>query len=205
MRYKDPELMRNISDYIGETLTDEGRLPSNREVGEHFGISKSCAQKYMSTISKEKLCDRLNKYNDEYRKAMIVRNGFSCGTPTIEEESVEEYVRLPSALFGYENKIVAHANGDSMVEAGIEDDDVLILSVQQTARPGEVVLATLNGASTIKTYQQHADGRPYLHPENPKYKDIEIHEEDAFYIQGVLLFVLKDYRGFRFMTPVTED
>ena len=197
MRYKDQTLLDNISQYIGDTITSEGRVPSNREVGEFFHISKSCAQKYMSTISKERRCEKLNKYKEDSRRAMVVETGFSCGTPTIEEENVMAYVRLPSELFGNEEKIISHANGDSMINAGIEDGDTLIISAQHEAKVGEIILATLNSASTIKTYFLHDDGRPYLHPENDAYDDIEIYEGDEFYIQGVLLYVLKNYRRYK--------
>ncbi|MBR0452045.1 MAG: hypothetical protein IJI78_08645 [Oscillospiraceae bacterium] len=200
MRYKDPDLLQNISRYIGDALTREGKVPSNREVGEHFRISKSCAQKYMSTISKQRICPQLEKYNEDCRKAVIVDTGLSCGTPTYEEENITEYIRLPISMFGTEEKIIAHANGDSMTGAGIEDGDTLIISRQAAARDGEVILAVLNGATTLKTYFRHPDGRPYLHPENSRFKDIEIHEGDEFFIQGVLLYVLKDYRGFRSCT-----
>ena len=197
MRYKDPDLLQKISQYIGDTLTKEGKVPSNREVGERFGISKSCAQKYMSTISKQRMCSQLEKYSEECRKAVIVDTGVSCGTPTYEEENITEYIRLPISMFGTEEKIIAHANGDSMTGLGIEDGDTLIISRQIEARNGEVILAVLNGATTLKTYLHHEDGRPYLHPENDRFDDIEIHDWDEFYIQGVLLYVLKDYRGFR--------
>ncbi len=197
MRYKNPELLKGMSDYIGEFLLAEGHVPSNREVAEHFGVCKSQAQKYMSTIAKQRLCKAWENYNDEYSKTSVVDMGLSCGIPTYEDECVIEYTRLPNSIFGDEEKLVAHANGTSMQDAGIEDGDTLILSDQKTAREGEVVLATLNGALLIKTYLLHEDGRPYLHPENEEFNDIEIHEDDAFYIQGVLLYVLKNYRGFK--------
>lgn len=92
----------------------------------------------MSTISKQHLCQTWDKYNDEYSKAALVDTGFSCGTPTYEDECVIEYTRLPTSLFGDEKKIVAHANGASMQNAGIDDGDILILSEQETARKGEV-------------------------------------------------------------------
>ena len=197
MRYKDPDLLENISRYIWDVLTSEGKVPTNREVGERFRISKSCAQKYMSTISRQRMCAELEKYSEECRKAVVVDGGTSCGTPTYEEENITEYIRLPISMFGTEEKIITHANGDSMTGAGIEDGDTLIISRQSEARNGEVILAVLNGASTLKTYLRHGDGRPYLHPENERFDDIEIHDGDEFYIQGVLLYVLKDYRGFR--------
>ena len=197
MRYKNQELLNKITSYIGETLTGEGRIPSNREVGDYFGISKSCAQKYMSTISKQGLCKQLNKYRDDCSKAKIIDANASCGTPTYEEENILEYIRLPIPLFGKDEKIIIHASGDSMMDAGINDGDVLFISPQADAKDGDIVAATINGASTLKTYMHHKDGRPYLHPENSQYDDIEIHEGDDFYIQGVLIYVLKNYRGFK--------
>ncbi len=197
MRYKDQELLKRISDYIGETLLTERRIPSNREVGERFGVSKSCAQKYMSTISKQGSCKQLNKYRDECSKAMLVDGSMSCGAPTYEEEQILEYISLPVPLFGKEDKIILHASGDSMKDAMIDDGDMLIISRQSEAKDGEIIAALINDRTTLKTYMHHEDGRPYLQPENAKYDDIEIYEGDDFRIQGVLVYVVKNFRRYK--------
>ena len=63
---------------------------------------------------------------------------------------------------------------------------------QVTANDGDIVVALLNGENTLKRFFHHSDGRPFLHPENPAYADIEITDEDTFYIQGVLSHVIKE-------------
>ena len=84
-----------------------------------------------------------------------------------------------------------------MIEAGIEDGDTLIISKQMDARDGEIILALVDGATTLKTLLHHKDGRPYLHPENDSMPDIEIYDGMSFNIQGVLTYVVKNYRGFK--------
>ena len=58
---------------------------------------------------------------------------------------------------------------------------------------GDIIVALLNGENTLKRLRYDANGRPYLHPENPVYPDIMIHEGDRFYIQGVLIYAIKAY------------
>ena len=78
-----------------------------------------------------------------------------------------------------------------MIGAGIQEGDQLIIRKQVTADDGDIVVALLNQENTLKRLRHDADGHPYLHAENPTYPDIEIREEDSFYIQGVLTYVIK--------------
>lgn len=192
MRHQDEELIRRIADYIEEIIIRETRRPTVREIGERFNVSKSTAHNYLKTIEKKRLCRQLDKFDADQEIAAKLANGVSCGTPTYEDENIERYIRLPISLFGKGEKYLLNANGDSMINAGINDGDMLVVRKQVTAEPGDIVVALLDGTTTLKRFMRHRNGMPYLHPENPIYPDIEMKDWSTCYIQGVLTHVIKE-------------
>lgn len=198
MRNMNEDLIKEVGAFVAERAFNNEAKPTVTEIQEKFRIARGTAYKYMKAAEKKGYCNRLDKYQRErFSSGMVVDASTSCGTPTYEEENVKEYVKLPGSMFGEDDKIITKANGDSMIEAGIDDGDVLIVSRQHEAKDGEIILALVDGATTLKTLMHHEDGRPYLHPENEAFDDIEIYEGTSFSIQGVLTYVLKNYRGFK--------
>ncbi|HVJ63761.1 MAG TPA: translesion error-prone DNA polymerase V autoproteolytic subunit [Bdellovibrionota bacterium] len=110
----------------------------------------------------------------------------SCGFPSPAQDYIESTLDLnelliskPAATF------FVRARGDSMIEAGIFDGDLLIIDRSITARHGHVVLAAVYGEFTLKRYVVQRSGAVELIPENPKYKPIPIGPATEFQIWGV--------------------
>ncbi len=193
MQHKDYDVLDRMAAYVNAYVMEHNGFPSVRDLGRRFDLSKSSAHRYLMML---KDGDRLPAENklldgDDERVAWL-SNTISCGAPTYQEENIDGYVKLSSAVFGKGPKYLLTASGDSMVDAGIREGDVLVIRKQVTASEGDIVVALLNGENTLKRMMLHEDGRPYLHPENRKYSDIEIGEEDTFYIQGVLTHIIKE-------------
>ena len=72
----------------------------------------------------------------EVTEAPIVGD-VACGTPILAEENIEEYVRLPVALFGRGEFFILRAKGDSMIEVGIENGDLVLIRKKEEALTGE--------------------------------------------------------------------
>ena len=114
----------------------------------------------------------------------------SCGVPKFAEENIEEYVRLPVALFGRGQFFILRANGDSMIEADINDGDLVLIRQQNYADEGQIVVALMDDEATLKRYYPEPENqRIRLHPENCQLDDIFV--SDCI-IQGVAVKVLKD-------------
>lgn len=119
-----------------------------------------------------------------------VLGAVSCGVPKFAEENIEEYVRLPVALFGKGDFFILRANGDSMIEANIDDGDLVVIKQQNYAEPGQIVVALMDDEATLKRYYPEPEKRRVrLHPENSTMRDIIV--KDCI-IQGVAVKVLKD-------------
>ncbi|MBQ3802604.1 MAG: repressor LexA, partial [Oscillospiraceae bacterium] len=112
----------------------------------------------------------------------------ACGLPILAEENIEEYVRLPAALFGRGSFFILRAHGDSMINAGIADGDLVLVRLQDTADYNQIVVALIDDEATLKRFRPEGD-RVVLHAENPNYDDIVV---DRCAVQGVAVKVIKD-------------
>ena len=175
MRHKDPELMNRIRDFAEGFYLTEGHSPSTTEIGEAVGIARGTAYKYLVAM-------------DE--RGMISYTGsIPCGTPETVEAMVEDYVSLPVSIFGSDEMYILRTRGDSMIEAGIEEGDYVVIKKQPTANIGEIVVALHDNENTLKTLRYDRKRRKYiLHPENSEMEDIVV---DDLTIQGVAKFVIK--------------
>ncbi len=196
MRTKDTELLGRIEQFICDYTDRNGVSPSMREVAEAVGVGKTTAYRYMT-----KLCEDGVISNTGFRtitsgntSPLVIRvpvlGTIACGIPKFAEENIEEYVKLPVALFGKGNFFILRAYGDSMIEAGIDDGDLVLVRQQNYADEGQIVVALIEDEATLKRfYPEPKKHRIRLHPENAEMYEIIV---DNCEIQGVAVKVLKD-------------
>lgn len=127
------------------------------------------------------------KYNNTKCSAAIL-GSVSCGPLQYEDENVEGFVSLPEVIFGKGEFYLLKANGDSMVNAGIDDGDWIVIRKQNTAKDGDIVVALTEGMNNLK-YFFHGDGHAILRAANSNYDDIII---DELAIQGVAVKIIKN-------------
>lgn len=118
-----------------------------------------------------------------------------AGFPSPADDYIEDVLDLnkylikkPAATF------IVKAKGDSMVDAGIEPGDLLIIDRSLTATHNTIVVAMLNGAFTVKRLIKR-NGQTLLRPENQKYKEIKIEDSHDFEVWGVVAHVIKSFRA----------
>ena len=196
MRSKDKTLMAAIEKFVSDYTDSNGISPTMQEVADGVGSSKATVQRYIAQLCE----DGILNYSD-YRtmtstktKAAAIRvpvlGTIACGIPKFAEENIEEYVRLPVALFGKGNFFILRAYGDSMIEAGIDNGDLVLIRQQNYADEGQIVVALMEDEATLKRfYPEPKKHRIRLHPENSRMDDIYV---DNCEIQGVAVKVLKD-------------
>ena len=101
-------------------------------------------------------------------------------------------MKLPVSLFGSGDYFILNASGNSMVNAGIEDGDMVLIKRQDYANPGDIVVALIEDEATLKRfYRDDENRRVILHPENDYMEDIYVKQ---CIIQGVAVFVFKKLR-----------
>ena len=198
MRTKDAALMQNILVEIDRYYSLCGRAPSTRELAEKVAISHNTVARYLRDMNDkgmliyndgEIVTEKISKSKYECVSVPVL-GSISCGMPLMSEGNVESYVRLPTALTGFGEFFFVKANGDSMIEAGIDDGDLVLVRKTSEASDGDIVVALVDNENTLKRIRfDTANHRVILHPENSAMQDIIVSE---CFIQGVAVKIIKD-------------
>ena len=202
MRKKNQGITDAILKYINKYFHDNFKAPTIIEVSEGVGIAKSTVHRYLQDLSERGLLDYSRgilsapesaKMKTAYVSAPLV-GSIQCGCPEEEQEYVEEYVSLPVSMFGKGDFYILRAKGDSMVDAGIEEDDLLVIERNRPASVGDIVVALdQDGQNTLKRYAGYdEDEECYLlaYENEDKYPGAVI-KVKSFQVQGVARHVLK--------------
>lgn len=182
--------------FIKNKVTQEGRPPTIREIGRHFGFkSTGTTRDYLSTLSKKgyiKLKTRQSRSIElvqplAFRLPILGR--IMAGMPDLAFEEVEEYLSLDEFLPRDERPVFAlKIKGDSMTEKGIHEGDIAVVKKQRLAGEGDVIAALLENEATIKILKKKGPDF-YLAPANKSYP--EIHK--PFDILGKVIAVIKRF------------
>ena len=202
MRSKNPEKMKEICTYVSDYYRIKRSSPSVSEIAKGVGIAKTTAYRYLVEMNEQGMISydghtietpQIDKCVTGYFSAPIV-GSIHCGDPQTEEEHVEEYVTLPESIFGKGEFYILRASGDSMVDAGIEDKDLVVIKKQSTASVGDIVVALdEDNQNTLKTFDGIDDESGYaiLKFENRrKYRNKVIRVRELV-VQGVAKHVIK--------------
>lgn len=197
MRTKDPETAARIRRCIDAHIRRAGAAPSIREIAAVTGISRPTVQRYLvamgarGDISYEDgriATDATEKLTTEQVTVPLIGE-IACGLPNYAEEHVESYVRLPRAWVSNERCYLLRAWGDSMIEAGIAEGDLVLVAEASTARAGQIAVVLVGEETTLKRYYPEPEKRRIrLHPENHEMQDIYV---ESARVQGVALKVIK--------------
>ncbi|WLD95391.1 transcriptional repressor LexA [Alkalihalobacillus sp. AL-G] len=179
---------QDILNYIKHEVKRKGYPPSVREIGEAVGLaSSSTVHGHLSRLEKKGLIRRdptkpraIEVISDDM-EANIPRGNsvnipvigkVTAGQPITAIENVEEYFPLPERLVGDENVFALVVQGDSMIEAGIYDGDMVVVRQQPTATNGDIVVAmTEEDEATVKRFFKEKD-YIRLQPENSSLEPI---------------------------------
>ncbi|MBM7572119.1 transcriptional repressor LexA [Aquibacillus albus] len=172
-----------ILEYIKEQVLEKGYPPSVREIGEAVGLaSSSTVHGHLSRLEKKgyirrdptkpraievlDLSDENTIPKEDATFAPVIGK-VTAGLPITAVENIEEYVPIPNTIASPNDTIfVLVIVGDSMIEAGILDGDMVIVKQQQTAQNGEIVVAmTEDEEATVKRFFKEHD-HIRLQPEN---------------------------------------
>jgi len=190
------EKLTNRQEYIlkilKQLIAKNGYPPTVREIGEaanlhspatiHFHLSKLEEKGYIKKdTSKNRTIELLvpNEYIEKEENVVDVPlvGKVTAGSPIEAIEMPDEYFSLPANLITTKNDVFTlHVSGESMINVGIYDGDILIVERRNTARNGETVVAmNEDGEATVKTFYKE-DGYFRLQPENDTMEPIILKE-----------------------------
>lgn len=189
-----------IEKFINDYCSTNGTAPSIREIAEGLGLGKSTVYYHVKRMEAEGRIESRGHRGVYTARELKDRGPFvpilgsvACGAPLFAEENVEEYVRLPESLFGRGEFFFLRAHGQSMIEAGIDNGDLVLVRKQEMADPGDIVVALIDrNETTLKRfYPQPETGEIWLHPENPAEPE-QYYAAKRVSIQGVAVKVIKN-------------
>ncbi len=176
---------------------------SQSELAELTGITSRSIQNYESGSrmpNSLEITERIARVLDvsaayllgeeEETTPVMLLGEIACGPFNFGEENILETYRFPKAFTGEGEFFLLRTFGESMIDAGIEPGDLVMIRQQNTARPGDIVVVSVGDETTLKRYYPEPEKhRIRLHPENESMEDMYVTE---CVIQGVAVKVIKD-------------
>lgn len=180
---------QEILEYIKETILKKGYPPSVREICEAVHLkSTSSVHSHLETLEENGYIRRdptkprtIEILDDEFaltRREVVnipVIGTVAAGIPILAQENIEDYLPIPAEMLPNKEVFMLKVKGESMVEAGILNNDKVIVAKQPTAQNGDMVVALLEDSATVKTFYRE-DGHIRLQPENSTMEPIIIDE-----------------------------
>lgn len=196
---------KEFYDYIVSYNQEHGHSPTQKEIKDHFGLkSFGSVQKYLQYLNKEGLLE--TQWNQ--RRSLEIKSNevesdsdhipllglVAAGNPIEALENPTNTISVPRHLIkGGFRYFALTVKGDSMIEAGILEGDVIVCRSTKEARNGQIVVAVINGEATVKTFSQQKKAIELL-PANKNYKPIVVDESvEDFKIVGNLVGLLRSY------------
>lgn len=204
------ERQQQVLDYIKETVDGRGYPPSVREIGDAVGLSSpSSVHSQLATLVEMGIIKkdptkpraivvvetqeraRRSSGNDDRMREIPLLGRIAAGTPILAAEHVEEVLPLPIELVGNGPVFLLEVKGNSMINAGIHEGDLVAIHKQDDARDGEIVAALIDGEEATVKRLRRKDGKVILESENPAYEPMVF--SDGVELIGKVVSVLRRY------------
>lgn len=198
---------RQVLDFVRATVAERGYPPSVREIGEAIGLSSpSTVHSHLSALvkagairrdpSKPRAIEILEEAapapdRDDVRDVPLVGR-IAAGSPVLAVEDVEDVYPLPESLVGSGPVFMLRVKGDSMVDAGILDGDLVVVRRQPDAADGDIVAAMIDDEEATVKRLYRREGTVVLHAENSAYPDMVFSE--GVTVLGLVVSVLRRLR-----------
>ncbi len=195
------EKQKRIYEFIKNYIARNKIAPSYEEIKEKFGFrSLSTVFEHLQTLEKKGFIQK-GGYNQK-RAIQLVNFGkrtvtiplvgtVAAGSPLEVYETIE-YIDVPEEMLGDGENVALKVRGDSMIDSGIFDGDIVIVKRQSTAENGQIVVAVIDGEVTIKRIYYHKN-EIELRASNPNVKPIIVTPDKDFKIYGILIGLYRRY------------
>jgi repressor LexA len=193
---------KEVLDFVSRHIDRHGVAPTLQEIGRHLKLaSVATVHKHLRRLEEKGAVRRLNHQSralavvpspEKVAGARIPLLGtVAAGTP-IEPIEIPGTITVPEELLGRGETFALRVRGDSMIEDGIHDGDVVIVEARRDATNGATVVALVAGEATVKRFYRRR-GRIHLEPANARMEPIVARPEDVE-IRGVVVALLRRYR-----------
>jgi len=202
---------RAILEVIQASIDEQGYPPSVREIGDAVGLSSSSsvhaqleALEARGYLRRDASKGRAMELGRDPVTHLTLRPGatrnvplvgeIAAGAPILAEERIDTVLALPKELVGDGELFMLSVRGDSMIEAGVLDGDLVVVRAQPRVEQGEMCAALVDGEATVKFFRRTRDGEVFLDPANPAYQPIPVRPDQDARVLGKVVTVMRSVR-----------
>lgn len=187
---------QKIYDYLKECAA-EGRVPSVREICAETGLkSTSTVHHHLSALEERGLIEREHGVNrcihisgEEKSQSVPLVGSVAAGYPILAVQEIEYYIPVPDSIGRGRELFALRVKGESMINAGIYDGDIVIVHRTPVADNGEIVVALVGDEATVKRFYKES-GHFRLQPENDDFEPIIV---DEVSLLGKVISLVRNY------------
>jgi len=192
-----------ILSFVADRIRDDGMPPTRAEINAHFGFaSPNAAQSHLRALERKgaiRINPRLARGivpvadvpPDPGSGSIPLIGRVAAGQPLLAVEHHERSVRIDPSLFRPAPDYLLRVQGESMIDAGIRDGDLLAVHRRKSVEDGQIVVARIDGEVTVKRLRRKSQSI-VLEAANPAYRDLTVEPGDDFAIEGLAVGVVRN-------------
>ena len=206
MKAKLTKKQHNFLSFLTKYIRENGYPPTIREMVYHLKLaSTNSVKKYLDILERKGYIKRIPnspraievcaETPESHAKLIPVVGRVRAGTPHLAVEDITGHLAIDASMACWDETFFLRVEGDSMIDAHIQDGDFVLVKSQQTAENGDIVVAIINDEATVKKFFRK-DNSIYLEPANSTMKPIIIRKEQAsdMVIAGKVVTVLRQIK-----------
>lgn len=207
---------QEIFDFIIECLSSNGAPPTRVEIADHFGFkSPNAAEDHLKALDKkghielrsgtsrgiviselarvaaQVNSDQADGPNLNHIQGLAVIGDVAAGAPIFADENVQQYLSVDQTLFSDRADFLLKVKGDSMINVGIYERDLLAIKKSHTALDNQIIVARIGDDVTVKRFHRHGASVSLI-AENDDYSPIEVDlQNEPFAIEGIVVGLIR--------------
>jgi len=195
---RQQQVLQLIKDHIDDT----GYPPTRADIARELGFkSANAAEEHLRALARKGAIEivpgasRGIRLPNDHNQGIPIIGRVAAGSPILAQEHIEDYCNLTPNFFSPSADYFLRVHGESMIDVGIFDGDLLAVHSTDQARNGQIVVARIGEEVTVKRYQREANSAlVHLIAENPEFDPIEVNlQEQDFAIEGLSVGVLRQH------------
>ena len=190
-----------ILDLIYASIDENGMPPTRSEIADNLGFkSLNAAEDHLKALEKKEFIKlvpnvsrgiKILKKTNNKNVGLPIVGQVAAGQPILAIEHVESHISIDPFLFGKKADYLLRVKGESMLNSGIRDGDLLVVHATKVVRNNQIVVARLDDEVTVKRFKK-AGSKIYLIPENDNFDRIEVNSKyGEFIIEGLGIGILR--------------
>ena len=194
---------QDVLECIRNAIENTGFPPTRKDIAQELGFrSANAAEDHLKALARKGVIElvsgtsrgiRLLIEDEPTLEGLPIVGRVAAGSPILAEQHIERYADIPAHVFAPRADFLLRVRGDSMIDAGIYNNDLVAVKNIQTASNGEIVVARIDDEVTVKRFQKNKN-EILLIAENVAYEPIRVNDKscEEFAIEGLVVGVIRD-------------